>query len=170
MNLTAAFPEAGRVVLLSVLLALTYNYFSPRGLPLLYEPKQIGWLEDQSAATDSSEPLLIDINQAERIFREGNAIFIDARHEEEFILGHIEGAVCIPMDDVEKNPGRLAAIPKNALIVTYCGGEDCALSTDLGFKLSSLGYTNVRIFFAGWLEWQKNQLPIGIGPSEGHLP
>ena len=159
--------EAGRIAFLAILLALTYNFFSPHRIPLVYESRQLTLAAD-SAATDQAnpaEPLAIDLPQAQQLFNEGKAIFIDARHEDEFMLGHIKGAISLPLDSVGKNPGRLNSIPKDALIVTYCSGEECALSTDLGFKLASLGYRNVRIFFSGWIEWQHKNLPVETGPA-----
>ena len=159
-----AWGEAGKIVLLSVALALTYNFFSPHGISLLYKPQQLKATTD-STISSVSEPLFIDINQAEQLFHEGKAIFIDARHEEDFVLGHIKGALPLPIDSIEKKPEKLRAIPKETMIITYCSGEECALSTDLGFKLASLGYQNVRIFFSGWIEWQRRNLPIETGPA-----
>lgn len=160
-----AWGEATKIIVLAILLALTYNFVSPHGIPLLYKPQQLTWAPDSSftKGIPVSEPLAIDIDQAEQLFREGKAVFIDARHEEDFALGHIKGALSLPLDLLEKHSERIATIPKDALIVTYCGGEECALSTDLGFKLASMGYQNVRIFFSGWIEWKRQNLPVETG-------
>lgn len=166
----SSWSEAGRISLLSLLLALTYNFFSPHRVPLIYEPHQVIQAQDSATAGDTAavEPLAVDLPQAEQLFHGGKALFIDARHEDEFLLGHIKGAISLPLDTLDKNPARLRAIPKDALIVTYCSGEECALSTDLGFKLAALGYRNVRIFFSGWLEWQRVKLPVETGLPDGH--
>lgn len=160
-----ALSEAGKILLLSVGLALTYNYVSPHGIALIRTTRHIASSTDTTSIAQhvETEPLAIDINQAEQLFREGKAIFIDARHEEDYVRGHIKGAISLPLKLLEDKPGFLPPISKDTTLVTYCSGEECALSTDLAFKLASLGYKDVRVFFAGWIEWQRHNLPIESG-------
>lgn len=158
--------EVGWILLLSTALAFAYNSISPHGIPLIRTPRQLAWSTGEETLSPSSraEPVAIGIDEAVRIFREGRAIFLDARYEEEYVQGHIEGALSLPMKLLDDRPDLLSSFPKDALIVTYCSGIECELSTDLGFRLASMGYTNVKVFFAGWLEWQQRQLPIAYGP------
>lgn len=157
---SGGFRDAARVLLLASVLALTYNTLSPHGIPLI-RTEQLSLLTNVE-----SKPLVIDIAQAQQLFQEGNAIFLDARHEEDYMLGHISGARSLLLTILEKNPQSLSEIPKDAILVTYCGGEDCASSTDLANKLALLGYTNVRIFFAGWNTWLQHNLPVEVGPPQ----
>ena len=48
-------------------------------------------------------------------------ILLDTRGREAFAIGHIPGAVCAPMDELEK---VAAVLPKAKEIVTYCWGHD----------------------------------------------
>lgn len=149
--------EAGRIVVLATALGFVYNAFSPHTIPLIRTEQHT------LAAGVAVAPATIDIGQARQWFEQGTAIFLDARHEEDYMLGHISGARSLPVENLEHHLSILTTIPKDALIVTYCGGEDCASSTDLAYKLAEQGYTNVKIFFAGWKQWLEHNLPVETG-------
>lgn len=160
--------DAIRITLIATILGFAYNALSPNGIPLLRTARHIEQAADSSIQQSSTaaQPLAIDVSQAADIFREGKAIFIDARHKDEFIQGHIPNAICIPFKELEKNPQLIANISKDALIVSYCGGIECELSKDLGFKMAEMGYSKVRIFFGGFREWTQNNMPSEAGPPK----
>ncbi|MEK6569794.1 MAG: rhodanese-like domain-containing protein [Bacteroidota bacterium] len=173
MNAKPAFRrsllEAGSIVLIGLGLGLAYNTFSSRGIDLVRKERQLVWSSDTTRTNTPENPsraTLINIDEAYKIFREGNAIFVDARHEEEFKEGHIKGAISLPLKKLEGNPDLVQGISKDKLIVTYCSGVECELSIDIGEKLASMGFTNVKIFFSGWLDWQKRNLPAETGSKE----
>jgi len=47
-----------------------------------------------------------------------NIFILDVRTKDEYDLGHIEGAVNIPVDEIRQNLGK---IPKDKKIIVYCG-------------------------------------------------
>lgn len=68
------------------------------------------------------------------------ALVLDVREQEEFEAGHIEGAMNISRDSLEKRIGEVAP-DKQAPIVCHCaGGNRGALATD---TLQKMGYTQV---------------------------
>jgi rhodanese-related sulfurtransferase len=169
-RLKRSLREAGFIVLLAVLVGFVYNAVSPRGIDLIRKERPLAWSSDASGhatPSTSSRPTFIDIDQAVKIFQRGDGLFIDARHEDEFNEGHIKGAVSLPLSKLEAHPDLVRGLPKDTLIVTYCSGEECALSIDLGERLALLGFTNVKVFFSGWLDWKKRNLPIETGPKGG---
>jgi rhodanese-related sulfurtransferase len=164
--------EAGSIVLLATALGLVYNALSSRGIALVREVKKISLSFDTTKVTTLDayvEPILINLEDAQKFYESGDALFIDARHDEDYAQGHIKGAMSLPLDDLEKNPALVNNIPKDKLLVAYCGGAECALSTDLAKKLASMGFTNVKVFFGGWPEWQAKNLPIDKGPKGSSL-
>lgn len=167
--------EAGALVLMGIVLGLVYNAVSGRGIAFLRKEQQLAWSSDASQTTQHSmtsnpaQPLLITVDEASKIFEEGTALFIDSRPEEEFQEGRIKGAISLPLKKLEENPALFQDIPKDKLIVTYCSGVECDLSIDLGQKLASMGFTNVKIFFAGWNDWVQRGLPIETGPPKKSL-
>jgi rhodanese-related sulfurtransferase len=169
-SLKRSLREAGIIVLSAVILGLVCNAVSPRGIDLIRKEQRPAWLSDASrnaTPSTSPRPTFINVDQAVKIFQRGDGLFIDARHEDEFDEGHIKGAISLPLSRLESHPDLIRGLPKDTLIVTYCSGEQCALSIDLGERLALLGFTNVKVFFSGWLEWEKRNLPIETGAKGG---
>ena len=81
---------------------------------------------------------------------QSNYIIIDARTQEEFDEGHIEGAILIPEYEIhEKAPDLIS--DKNALILVYCrSGRRSKIASE---ALAELGYTNVKEF-GGIIDWE----------------
>jgi len=78
------------------------------------------------------------------------AIVLDVRPEDEFALGHVSGALNIPMDELKR---RLAELPKDQEIVAYCRGAYCVLSFEAVALLRKHGFL-VRRLEEGFPEWK----------------
>jgi len=83
-----------------------------------------------------------------------NSMVIDVRPKEEYSEGHIFGSFSIP----NNQPGELTRLlPKNkgTLLVFY--GQDPAnnLSHESARAAQKMGYTNIKVFAGGVLEWKK---------------
>lgn len=165
-RLKRSFLEAGLIVLFGTLLGLAYNAFSSRGINLIRRDRLLAYSSDttrHNVSSASARPILIDIDEAYKLFQEGSALFIDARHDDEFKEGHIKGALCLPLKKLESNPDLVHGIAKDRLIVTYCNGTECEQSLDLGESLAAMGFSNVKVFFAGWIDWQQRHFPTESG-------
>ncbi len=71
-------------------------------------------------------------------------------------LGHIPTAVNIPESSFDKLAPTLLPDDKATLLVFYCDGPECILSHNSAFKAEKLGYTNIRVYAAGFPDWIKN--------------
>ena len=81
-------------------------------------------------------------------------MIIDARPKRaKYDKGHIPMAVSMPASRFDKMTDLLPT-DKSALLVFYCGGLKCPLSHKSAFKAEALGYTNVKVFAAGFPAWQ----------------
>lgn len=89
-------------------------------------------------------------------------VVIDARPARKFKKGHIPNAINIPDTQFDKLSDRLPA-DKGTLLVFYCGGEKCKLSSNSAHKAKELGYHNIRTYTAGFPAWQK-----AYGKSSGN--
>jgi rhodanese-related sulfurtransferase len=80
---------------------------------------------------------------------ETDYIIIDARTEEEFAEGHIEGAILIPEYEIAERAEK--ELPyKERLILVYCrSGRRSKIASE---ELVKLGYTNVKEF-GGIIDW-----------------
>ncbi|MDR3532288.1 MAG: rhodanese-like domain-containing protein [Rhodopila sp.] len=90
--------------------------------------------------------------------REGSVTLIDVRPEDEYGLGHLPGALNIPLRQLER---RLSEIPRDREIVAYCRGPYCVLSFEAVAALRTLGF-NVRRLEEGFPEWKASGLPVAI--------
>lgn len=68
--------------------------------------------------------------------------------------GHIPTAISIPYSKFDELSDKLPE-DKKALIVFYCGGFKCRLSHKSAEKAIKMGYTNVKVFAAGYPAWKK---------------
>ena len=102
--------------------------------------------------TPQNTPTYTQISAAEAkemMKTEKDYVIIDARTEEEFAEGHIEGAILIP--EYEILAKAEAYIPdKDTLVLVYCrSGRRSKIASD---NLIKLGYTNVYEF-GGIIDW-----------------
>lgn len=114
---------------------------------------------DNAVARKLDVPTLIKLEGAKQLFETRQALFIDSRHEFDYKLGHIRGALNIPVAEFEKRDSDLQKIPADTLVVVYCDGAECNSSFELAGKLYVRGFRNVRIFFSGWQDWKANNFP-----------
>jgi ArsR family transcriptional regulator len=93
--------------------------------------------------------------------RAGTVTILDVRPEDEFALGHLPGALNIPLRELE---ARLSEIDPGQEIVAYCRGPYCVLSYEAVAQLRARGF-EVRRLEDGLPEWRAAGLPVvtGIG-------
>ena len=92
------------------------------------------------------------------------AMIIDAREPEEFVEGHVPGALNLPYDLVVTDPARLEAQDTGGRpIIVYCGGGGCELSLSLANELLFAGHERVAIYEGGFPEWVGRGYPVEEG-------
>ncbi len=83
----------------------------------------------------------IDLELAKEFVANEKAILIDTRSFEEYSKEHIEGAINMPSDEINKKAIEGVTNSKIDNIIIYCGGTtDCK---SLAIKIIEFGYTNV---------------------------
>jgi rhodanese-related sulfurtransferase len=83
---------------------------------------------------------------------------LDVRPDEEYALGHISGAINMPIDELEQ---RLAELPKDREIIAYCRGPYCVMSFEAVAALRAKGY-RVRRLEDGFPEWRVAGLDVTV--------
>jgi ArsR family transcriptional regulator len=103
---------------------------------------------------DSLEP----ISREELLKRShaGEVTILDVRPEDEFALGHLPGAINMPLRQLEM---RLAEFCPAREIVAYCRGPYCVLSYEAVAVLRARGF-KARRLEDGLPEWRAAGLPI----------
>ncbi|AGL86730.1 MULTISPECIES: ArsR/SmtB family transcription factor [Pseudomonas] len=88
--------------------------------------------------------------------QEGGMTLLDVRSPQEFALGHLPGAINIPVEELEQ---RLAELPAGQELVAYCRGPYCVLSHNAAALLRAKGF-RVRRLDDGFVDWQAAGLGV----------
>jgi len=83
-------------------------------------------------------------------------VLLDMRDREDYRRGHIEGAISMPLEEIDK---RFPDLPRDKDIVTYCYNQYCHLSTLGALKLVKHGIP-AKEMNVGWSEWVKLGNPL----------
>ena len=88
----------------------------------------------------------------------GDAFILDVRQPDEYVQGHVPGAVLIPLDTL---PNRLSEVPKDKEIIVVCRtGVRSAQGRDI---LKDAGFENVHSMTGGITAWIKQGYPVVTG-------
>ncbi len=109
---------------------------------------------DYFAARDRFEPVTRKDLLAR--MRKGAVTVLDVRPEDEFAVGHLPGAVNIPLAQLKR---RLSEVPKGREVVAYCRGPYCIFSFEAVAALRSRGFKAMRLE-DGYPEWKAAGLPV----------
>ncbi|MBZ9868714.1 metalloregulator ArsR/SmtB family transcription factor [Mesorhizobium sp. CA15] len=107
-------------------------------------------------ARDDMRPVTRD--ELERLMRDGLVTLIDVRPADEFALGHVPGAINVPLGKVRAWSAD-AAIGRE--IVAYCRGPWCVMSFEAVAALRALGHSARRLE-DGMPEWKAAGLPVEV--------
>ena len=158
MNWTKTIGEAAFVVFTGLLFAAAALGLRPTLRTMLTDqPKNFQGTENISEKFIKP----VTLAEAQNYFKSGKALFADARSSESYRKGHIQGAMNLDPNafDSWATP-FFDQFPPETLIITYCDGAQCALSTELAEKLVSMGYEKVFILRNGWHLWVDARLPM----------
>jgi len=146
-------------LILAVAVGLTVNQVRPGRLLLVAD-----WSPEARLQLDSGDTLVVEPDEAQAFFVTQSATFLDARARDIFEEGHIQGAINLPVEEIDGYFEAFSAdVLPEATIVAYCDGESCNLSKELALALLDRGYTNVRVLVNGWTVWQQRNLPVEKG-------
>lgn len=109
-----------------------------------------GW---ERAGKPIERTALVGADKARRTLVDGAAA-LDVREPNEFAAGHVEGAIHVPLGDLER---RLDELPRDRPIVVYCAhGER---STSAASILERHGVGPAEVLNGGFGAWQEAGLP-----------
>jgi rhodanese-related sulfurtransferase len=161
------FPHALRAFALLCMAAAAAAVWNAR-LPL-----GIAWLPspgNRVGIPRAFENRLPEINAAEALtlYQAGEALFVDSRDSQDYDKDQIPGAVNLPQREWAKLwPKMRERIPRDRLLVLYCYGAHCGLSTRQGKALLEEGYDKLVILDYGWAAWTKAGNPTVKHPRGG---
>lgn len=157
--LNKIFWQIPALIVLAALVAVGVNQYRIDGIPLIGD-----WSAEARFMDAAGESLIITLEQAEQLFKRDAVRFVDARPHDQFIEGHIQGAMSLPWQEVDDYiVERFDRLAEAEGIIAYCDGESCDLSHELALYLKDMGLGKVHVLVNGWTVWQQAGLPTAIG-------
>jgi rhodanese-related sulfurtransferase/DNA-binding transcriptional ArsR family regulator len=84
----------------------------------------------------------VESDELLRRVRSGEVTVLDVRPAEEYLAGHLPGALSIPASELK---ARLKEIPRGREVVAYCRGPYCVMALDAVDVLRKKGFTAHRL-------------------------
>ena len=91
-------------------------------------------------SSETNETIVNYMEAKEKIINE-NAILVDVRTEDEYNESHIDGAILLPLDNIDETTVSNIVESKKDIIIVYCRSGN--RSSQALEKLNELGYENV---------------------------
>jgi rhodanese-related sulfurtransferase len=115
-----------------------------------------------SGARTANKASFPRISQADamKLYKEGKAVFIDVRSNQQFAVEHIKGALSIPGSQVVK---RFSEVPRLKTVITYCACSAEQSSGRAAADLAAHGVKNVWALKGGIVEWKAQDGPTASG-------
>lgn len=111
-----------------------------------------------SATTAGTLPMNIGVSDANQRFTEG-AFLLDVRTPEEWNESHVDGAVLIPLSELD---ARVNEIPKDQDVLIICrSGNRSSSARDI---LRGYGLSRTTSINGGINAWSASGLPVVTGP------
>ncbi len=82
-------------------------------------------------------------------------VLLDARPHKKYIVGHIPSSLSIPDTKFDTYFYQVKDMDRATELIAYCGGWKCAKSPKLAKMLMKKGFTNVKVYQAGFPAWKK---------------
>jgi rhodanese-related sulfurtransferase len=157
--------QALGITLISLALGIGVNSFRAHGIPIVER-----WSEKLAQKQQADGFPAVSLAETVAACTRGEALFLDAREPDFYKLGHIPGAVNLPVRQFDRVlpglRGRLEAAP---WLIAYCDGESCKASVELTEKLFLAGIDRVSVFPGGFHQWKDSGQAVeqGEGAGEG---
>jgi phage shock protein E len=118
-------------------------------------------LAGQQSVTAPDGIVLLTRSEAETIWHEPATLFIDVRSREDYNVGHIQGSLMLPYEEMtERLPAVREKLKLASHIIVYCKSTDCGKSLWAAIRLRNAGLDQVAIYPGGWNEWVLAGLPV----------
>ena len=117
----------------------------------------------------------VDVNQARSMIASSDAtwlkaakpnVWVDARSPEKYALGHIPGAINIPLRSVDVQWGRAA---DHGVVIVYATTWNDPIADAQSKALLEKGIPTVKTLAGGWLAWVEAGGAVDTGKDAGTI-
>ena len=96
---------------------------------------------DEAAALEAARrgdaERAVSADELLRLLHRNETVIVDVRPREEYAFAHVEGALNVPLDELE---GRLGELPRGRDLVVYCRGPFCVTTDEAVALLRGRGF------------------------------
>jgi len=103
----------------------------------------------------------VSVFQAKSLYDQG-AVFVDVRSDDEWSIGHIEGAIHL---DFQRDFSKLYSadgVTKKTPLVIYCNSSNCLRSAYASAVTVYWGFHQVYYFRSGYFSWMLEDYPVSL--------
>ncbi|MCK4236285.1 MAG: rhodanese-like domain-containing protein [Candidatus Krumholzibacteria bacterium] len=161
-RLKSAILQAVAVAVLGGIVAFAHNAFSVNGIDPFRKVNDVPVIDEPG--TEEQEGVRFITLDDVRAHIDQGGLLIDSRTEDEYVEGHIPGAVLVDyfemgryLDDV------LPTLSQYQVIAIYCAGPDCEDSELLAREFFMMGFTKLLVYRGGIEQWEETGLPVEKG-------
>lgn len=138
------------------------NNQAPAVKEMVQKETQLRPQPQQKKLPTKGEVTEVLVEQVFALRGEGQALLIDTRPPLFFALGHIDGAINVPLKHYEKsypaNKSTIAAAKSEGkVLIVYCANEVCVDSHKMANQLAIEGFDS-SVFKGGWELWKETGL------------
>lgn len=106
----------------------------------------------------------IKVDEARKLVAEGKAIIVDVRGTESYKMSHIKGALDFALHKLEA--GDYKGLPKDKIIITYCGCPAENSSARAAAVLKNAGFKDPGALVGGIQAWEDSGGELEKAPPE----
>jgi rhodanese-related sulfurtransferase len=107
---------------------------------------------------------LFSVSDAWKLYRQGKAIFLDARDVSAYGSAHLPGAIHVPLESAKDKAAQLKELAgRDKVLITYCDGQGCNKAMDLANSLEADRIPGVAVLPDGWQGWMDAGYPVEEG-------
>lgn len=115
-------------------------------------------LQEFKKSVKPGDITVIGLEQLFGLKQSGQVLLVDCRGTLFYRMGHIDGAINLPVKDLNGKwtkikPQLDAAVKANQILVFYCQNKKCPYAYQAAKKLSAEGYGST-IYEGGWEQWK----------------
>ncbi len=165
------------IIALTLLLGAANNSLNPNKIKWVGEFKDVdasAFVADSTSQASASGLPVFEtgevkiyertLEQAILLFKNKEALFVDARYPDDYNKGHIPGAINLPSDMFDEYyPMVSDQIGIDQPVLIYCSGPGCDLGANLAATLKDMSYTRIMHFGGGFPAWQDGGHPVEGG-------
>jgi rhodanese-related sulfurtransferase len=116
-----------------------------------------------AAATPADGIRRVTVEELRAALAEDRAVVLDVRGSVEYEMGHIKGALLMPLGQIQ---ARASELPREKLLVTYCACKHEGLSGNAVQELKQQGIENAGALLGGLDAWKAAGLPTSAGENQ----